>query len=60
VFWGPPSLLSMPGHEADHSSPFSVDVKNARSCTSTPAIRLHGVVELGVVENLTPFYVRVL
>jgi len=29
------------GREADHSSPFSVEAKNAWSCTSTPAIRPH-------------------
>jgi hypothetical protein len=26
------------------SPPASAEVKNARSCTSTPSIRLHGVV----------------
>jgi hypothetical protein len=30
--------------EADHSPPFSAEVKNAWSYTSTPPIRLHGVV----------------
>jgi hypothetical protein len=43
--WGPPSLLSnayrrlgvkRPGREADHSSPSSVDVKNAWRYASTP------------------------
>jgi hypothetical protein len=32
------------GREADHSHPSSVGVKNAWSYTSTPAIRLHGMV----------------
>jgi hypothetical protein len=32
-----------PGREADHSLPSSVEVKNAWNCTSTPSIRLHGV-----------------
>jgi hypothetical protein len=36
--------LKRPGHEADHSPPSSADVKNAWSYTSTPSIRLHGVV----------------
>jgi hypothetical protein len=54
-FWGPPSLLSNGyqglfflgvkrlGSEADYS-PSSAEVKNAWSYTSTPPIRLHGVV----------------
>jgi len=50
--WDQPSLLSngalslgvkRPGREADHSSPSSVEVKNAWSCTSTPPIRLNAV-----------------
>jgi hypothetical protein len=32
------------GREADHSLPSSSEVKNAWSYTSTPPIRLHGVV----------------
>jgi hypothetical protein len=32
------------GREADHSPPFSAEVKNVWSYTSTPPIRLHGVV----------------
>jgi hypothetical protein len=32
------------GREADHSPPSSAEVKNAWSYTSTPPIRLHGVV----------------
>jgi hypothetical protein len=54
--WGVPSLLSSgyhgalslgvkaPAHEADHLLPSSAEVKNAWSYTSTPLIRLHGVV----------------
>jgi hypothetical protein len=34
----------VPGREADHSPPSSAEVKNAWSYTSTPLIRLHGVV----------------
>jgi hypothetical protein len=33
-----------PGREADHSPPSSAEIKNAWSYTSTPPIRLHGVV----------------
>jgi hypothetical protein len=33
-----------PGREADHSPPLSAKDKNAWSSTSTPPIRLHGVV----------------
>jgi len=46
VQWEPWALfleVKRPGREADHSSPSSV-VKNAWSYTSTPPIRLHGVV----------------
>jgi len=32
------------GHEADHSLPLSVEVKNASSYTFTSPIHLHGVV----------------
>jgi hypothetical protein len=32
------------GREADHSPPCSAEVKNAWSYTTTPPIRLHGVV----------------
>jgi hypothetical protein len=53
---GPPSFLSNGyqkfflwgyngrGREADHLPPSSSEVKNAWSCTSTPPVRLHGVV----------------
>jgi hypothetical protein len=51
----PPNLLSngyrgpsleerQPGLEADHSPPPSAEVKNEWSYTSTPPIRLHGLV----------------
>jgi hypothetical protein len=36
--------VKRPVHEADHPSPFSDEVKNEWSYTSTPPIRLHGVV----------------
>jgi hypothetical protein len=36
--------VKRPGHEADHSPQSSAKVKNAWSYTSTPPIRLHGVV----------------
>jgi len=35
--------VKRPGNEADHSRPSSVKVKNAWSRTSSPPIRLHGV-----------------
>jgi hypothetical protein len=36
--------IKLVGHEADHSTSSSADVKNAWRCTSTPPIHLHGVV----------------
>jgi hypothetical protein len=36
--------IKQPGREADHSPPFSVEIKNAWSYISTPPIRLYGVV----------------
>jgi hypothetical protein len=43
-----PGALSLgvkrPGRQADHSPPSSAKVKNAWNYTSTPQIRLHGVV----------------
>jgi hypothetical protein len=43
-----PGVLSVgvkrPVREADHSPPFSAEAKNAWSYTSTPPIRIHGVV----------------
>jgi hypothetical protein len=45
-----PGALSLgvkwPEREADHSPPYSADVKNAWSYTSSPSISLHGVVHL--------------
>ena len=46
---GTPSLLFngkwgfLPGHEVNHSTPYSAEVKNEWSCTSTPLIYLYGV-----------------
>jgi hypothetical protein len=45
--WVPGALslgVKRPVSEADHSPPSSAEFKNAWSCTSTPPIRLHGVV----------------
>jgi hypothetical protein len=36
--------VKRPGREADHSPPSSAKVKNAWSYTSTPPVRLHGMV----------------
>jgi hypothetical protein len=36
--------VKRPGREADYSFPFSAEVKNAWSYTSTPPINLHAVV----------------
>jgi hypothetical protein len=36
--------VSFPGGNAYHSPPSSAEVKNAWSYTSTPPVRLHGVV----------------
>jgi hypothetical protein len=47
IHWVPRALslgVKQPGHEADHSPPSSVEVKNVWSYTSTPPIHLHGVV----------------
>jgi hypothetical protein len=47
VQWVPGSLslvVKRPGREADHSPPSNAQVKNAWSYTSTPSVRLHGVV----------------
>jgi len=47
IQWVPevPSLgIKRPGCEADHSPPCTAEVKNECSYTSTPPIRLHGVV----------------
>jgi hypothetical protein len=37
-------VIKRPGREADHSPPSSAEVKNAWGYTSTPPIRLHGMV----------------
>jgi hypothetical protein len=47
IQWVPGALsleVKRLGREADHSPPNSTEVKNAWSYTSTPPIRLHGVV----------------
>jgi hypothetical protein len=47
IQWVPGPLsprINWLGREADHSPPCSAEVKNAWSYTSTPPIRLHGVV----------------
>jgi hypothetical protein len=47
IQWVPGALslgVKRPGREATHSPPSSAEVKNARSYTSNPPIRLHGVV----------------
>jgi hypothetical protein len=45
---GSPGALSLgikrPGREADHSPPYSAEVKNAWIYISSPQIRVHGVV----------------
>jgi hypothetical protein len=47
IQWAPGALslgVKLPGREADHSPSSSAEVKNAWSYTSTPPMRLHGVV----------------
>jgi hypothetical protein len=47
IQWVPGALslgVKRPGREVDHSPPSSAEVKNACSYTSTPPIRLLGVV----------------
>jgi len=39
-----PPGVRQPAREGDHSSPSNAEVKDAWRCTSTPPIRLHGVV----------------
>jgi hypothetical protein len=41
---GPFLGVKRPGREADHSPPSSAEVKYAWRYTSTPPLRLHGVV----------------
>jgi hypothetical protein len=47
IQWVPGALslgAKQPGREADHSPPSSAEVNNAWNYTSTPPVRLHGVV----------------
>jgi hypothetical protein len=47
IQWVPGAIslgVKRPGREADHSPPSSAEIKHAWSYTSTPPIRLHGVV----------------
>jgi hypothetical protein len=47
IQWAPGALslgVRRPGREGGHSPLSSAEVKNAWSYTSTPAIRLHGIV----------------
>jgi hypothetical protein len=50
--------LKRPVREADHSPPSSAEVNNAWSYTSTPPIRLHGVVLIYISEwyNITSLW----
>jgi len=34
--------IERPASEVDHSTPFSAEVKNERSCTSLPTVCLYG------------------
>jgi hypothetical protein len=55
IQWVPGSLsleVKRSGREADHSPPSSAEVKNAWSYTSTPPIRLHGVMFSWAQEKL--------
>jgi hypothetical protein len=50
IHWVPGDLslgVQQTGREVDHSPPSSVEIKNVWICTSTPAVRLHGVVLRG-------------
>jgi hypothetical protein len=51
-----PPGIKRPGREADHSPPSSVEVENAWSYTSTPTIRLHGVVFSKAQEQLHIYF----
>jgi hypothetical protein len=49
--------VKFPGRETDLSPPCSADVKNAWSYTSTPPIRIHGVVRVPVeAGNSSPHH----
>jgi hypothetical protein len=57
IHWVPGTLslgVKQPGREADHLPPSSTEVKNAWNYTSTPPIRLHGVV-LSLKKNRDNF-----
>jgi len=50
IHWVPGDLslgVQQTGREVDHSPPSSVEIKNVWICTSTLAVRLHGVVLRG-------------
>jgi hypothetical protein len=52
---GVPSLgVKQLGHEADHSPPFSANVKNVWYYTSTPPIHLHGMVLMLIIRTTSP------
>jgi hypothetical protein len=51
-----PPIQQVPGRETDHSAPFSADVKNAWSYTSTSPIFLHGVVHIKQRDNFALLY----
>jgi hypothetical protein len=51
--------VKRPGREADHSPPSSAEVKNTWSYTSTPPIRLHGVV-LSSTQGQLYFYIIII
>jgi hypothetical protein len=55
IQWVPGALslgVKRPGREVDHSPPCSADVKSAWSYTSTPPLRLHGVMLTSVQRHL--------
>jgi hypothetical protein len=57
IQWVPGALslgVKRPGCEADHSPPSVAEVKNAWSYTSTPPVRLHGVVRFSAQGQLCP------
>jgi hypothetical protein len=59
IQWVPGALslgVKRPGSEADHSPPSSAEVKNEWSYTSTPPIRLHGVVLCYSTGSTLPYF----
>jgi hypothetical protein len=48
-------VVKRPGREVNRSSPPSSDLKNERSCTSVPLMRLHGVDRQHVAFYLLPY-----